>query len=117
MAIEPHTAREGNLSTAARPCKSPGVNIEDRLRSRRKRIEKSIRWRLRKVPRVWYDAAAKALGVKTLPVEMHTPQELESAIAAMARQKARAVIVAPDPLFSTNRSRLAALALKNLLPP
>ncbi len=63
-----------------------------------------------------YNAAAKALGIKMLPVEMHTPQELEGTFAAMARQKARAVIVAPDPLFSANRSRLAELALKHRLP-
>ena len=63
-----------------------------------------------------YNAAAKALGTRTLPFEMHVPQELESTFAVMAKQKARAVIVSADPLFSTNRSRLAELALKNRLP-
>lgn len=62
------------------------------------------------------NAAAKALGIKILPLEMHIPQELESTFAALARQKARAVIVSADPLFSGNRSRLAGLALKNRLP-
>ena len=33
-----------------------------------------------------------------------------------ATARARAVIVSADPLFSTNRSRLAELALKNRLP-
>ena len=63
-----------------------------------------------------YNAAAKALGTRMLPFEMHTPQELESAFAAMAKQKARAVIVVPDPLFSANRSKLAELAIRNRLP-
>ncbi len=63
-----------------------------------------------------YNAAAKALGTRTLPFEMHTPQELESAFAAMAKQQARAVIVLPDPLFSANRSKLAGLAIRNRLP-
>ncbi len=62
------------------------------------------------------NATAKALGIKILPLEMRTPQEVESTFAVMAKQKARAVIVSADPLFSTNRSRLAALALKNRLP-
>jgi putative ABC transport system substrate-binding protein len=62
------------------------------------------------------NAAAKALGVKMLPVETRIPQELESAFSAMAKQKARAVYVSADPLFSTNRSRLAELALKHRLP-
>jgi putative ABC transport system substrate-binding protein len=62
------------------------------------------------------DAGAKALGIRMLPVEMQIPQEFDAAFAAMARQKAQAVIVSADPLFSTNRSRLAELAIKHRLP-
>ena len=60
--------------------------------------------------------AAKGLGMTMLPMELKTLQEIENAFAAMARQKARAVFVGSDPLFSSNRFRIAELAIKNRLP-
>jgi len=60
--------------------------------------------------------AAKGLGIKVLPMEVQNLQEIENAFAAMARQKARAVIVSADPLFSSNGARIAELAIKNRLP-
>jgi putative ABC transport system substrate-binding protein len=60
--------------------------------------------------------AAKGLGTKMLPMEVQTLQEIENAFAEMARQKARAVFVSADPLFSSNQLRIAELAIRNRLP-
>ena len=58
-------------------------------------------------------AAAQTLGIKVLPLEARTPQEFETAFAAMAKAQVRALIVTPDPLFSQNRVPLAALTAKH----
>jgi putative ABC transport system substrate-binding protein len=62
------------------------------------------------------NAAAKAAGISILPLEMRNLQEIENAFAAMVRQKARAMIVSPDPLFSSNNIKLAEFAVKYRLP-
>ena len=61
-------------------------------------------------------AAAQTLGMKILPLEAGTLQEIETAFAAMAKAQVRALMVTPDPLFSQNRVRLAELAAKQRLP-
>ena len=45
----------------------------------------------------------------------HTTQ-LETVIAEVARMRADALIVRADPLFTSNRDRIASLALKHALP-
>ena len=61
-------------------------------------------------------AAAQTLGMKILPLEAGTLQDIDTAFAAMAKAKVGALIVIPDPLFSQNSARLAELAAKQRLP-
>ena len=61
-------------------------------------------------------AAAQKVRVNILPVEVRTVAEIEKAFAAMAREKAGAVIVARDALFLLQARHTAELAVKNRLP-
>ena len=61
-------------------------------------------------------AAAQKLGVKILPVEASSPQEIANGFAAMARQNAGALIVLLDPLFQQQKSQIVELAAKQRLP-
>ncbi len=61
-------------------------------------------------------AAAKNAGIKALPVNAQTPQEIESAFFAIARERAGAVVVGLDPLFIQQERQIAAQAAKHRLP-
>jgi putative ABC transport system substrate-binding protein len=56
--------------------------------------------------------AAQNSALTILPSQARSLQELENAFPAIARQNAKAVIVATDPLFNDQRRRIAELALK-----
>jgi putative tryptophan/tyrosine transport system substrate-binding protein len=61
--------------------------------------------------------AARALGLQLLyPLEVQTPQEIETAFAVMRQERAEALFVASDPLFFAHRAQIAALAIKSRLP-
>ena len=60
--------------------------------------------------------AARPLGVKVLPVEARTPQEIENAFSMMRQQNAGAAIVQADPFFIVQYRQIAGLAVKNRLP-
>jgi putative ABC transport system substrate-binding protein len=60
--------------------------------------------------------AAGRLGVKVLPVEARTPQEIETAFSMMRRQNAGAALVQSDPFLNQQFSQIAELAVKNRLP-
>ncbi len=61
-------------------------------------------------------AAARALAVKLQPLEVRGPNELEGAFAAMARERANALLVLPHPVTFVHARRIAALAAKSRLP-
>ncbi len=61
-------------------------------------------------------AAARITNVRILPVEARTVQDIEKAFAAMARENAGAVIVAPDSLFTREMRQNAERAAKQRLP-
>ena len=61
-------------------------------------------------------AAAQKSGVKILPLAAQTTQEIEKAFSTMTRENAGAVIVAPDALFTQQRSQIADLTGKHRLP-
>jgi putative ABC transport system substrate-binding protein len=61
-------------------------------------------------------AAAQKAGIKTIPLNAQTPGEIESALAAAAKEQAGAVIVGLDPLFIQQEIQIAALATKHRLP-
>jgi putative ABC transport system substrate-binding protein len=63
-----------------------------------------------------YRAAADSLAVQLQVLEVRNAEEFEPVFQAMVRFGAHALILAQDPLFSIERQRIAALALKRRLP-
>ena len=62
------------------------------------------------------EAAARALGVRLQTLETRNPQEIDSAFAAMTRERAGALLVLPDVIFLSQRRQIAELATKRRLP-
>jgi putative ABC transport system substrate-binding protein len=61
-------------------------------------------------------AAALKVGIKLVPLEARTPQEIDNAFALMAREKVGAVIVASDSFFVQQLRQIAGLLAKYRLP-
>jgi ABC-type uncharacterized transport system substrate-binding protein len=61
-------------------------------------------------------AAAQATGLQPRHLEVRNDREIESAFAALARERPDILYVWPDPLFSNERSRLVTLTARNTLP-
>lgn len=61
-------------------------------------------------------AAAQKLGVKILPVDARTPQEIDHAFSLIRQQNAGALLVILNPLFQQQRSQIAELSAKHRLP-
>jgi len=62
------------------------------------------------------EAAARSLGIRLQHVEVRGPEDLDSAFAAMARERAEALLVQGSSTFLVHRTRLAELAVKGRLP-
>ena len=60
--------------------------------------------------------AARAVGVQLQLLEAGGPNEFDNAFAAMARERAEALLVVLDPFFGFHRARLSDLAAKSRLP-
>ena len=60
--------------------------------------------------------AAGDLGVQLQLQEARGPGEFDRAFGAMARERARALLIVPDAFFSSHRRQLAELAAKSRLP-
>jgi ABC-type uncharacterized transport system substrate-binding protein len=60
--------------------------------------------------------AAQSLGVQLQLLEARGLNEFDGAFAAMARERAGALLVMGDPVFDFHRTRLAELAAKSRLP-
>ena len=61
-------------------------------------------------------AAAKTLGVSLLSFDARNPEEIDRAFAAMSRERAEALIVGADNVFSGHRHRIVGAAAKARLP-
>ena len=61
-------------------------------------------------------SAGQKLGVKVVPFVAGTQQEIDTAFAAMRKQRAGGLIVLLNPLFQQQRNQIAALAAKHRLP-
>jgi ABC-type uncharacterized transport system substrate-binding protein len=61
------------------------------------------------------NAAAQSLGLKLHVVEARGPGDLDRAFSAMLQEKARAVVVLPDPILFAHRTQIVALAAKGRL--
>jgi putative ABC transport system substrate-binding protein len=62
------------------------------------------------------EAAARALGVRLQALEARNSQEIDSAFAAMTRERAGALLILPDVIFLNQRQQMAELARKRRLP-
>lgn len=60
--------------------------------------------------------AARPLGLQLQLLEARRPEDFDAVFAAMVRERAAALFVAPDSLFMGQRVRLAEMALKHRLP-
>jgi putative ABC transport system substrate-binding protein len=61
-------------------------------------------------------AAAKSLGVQLQLLPARGPDDFEGAFAAMAKERAGALLVVPESMFVSHRTRLAELAARSQLP-
>jgi len=62
------------------------------------------------------EAAAAALAIELVPVEVRSPDDLAAAFPSLARERVDSVLVLPDPMFLTERSHIAMLAVAARLP-
>jgi putative ABC transport system substrate-binding protein len=62
------------------------------------------------------ETTGRALGLQLQPVDARDPKEFDNAFSAMNRARAGGVVVLPDPMFLTQRTRIAELAAKSRLP-
>ena len=62
------------------------------------------------------EAAAKALGLKLLSLEVRSLDDFEGAFARAKRERAQALITTPGPLINTQQRQVLDFAAKNRLP-
>ena len=62
------------------------------------------------------DAAAKAMGMSLLQIQMNTPQDFDSATAAVVRERPDALLLSPNPTNFVLRWELAEFAARQRLP-
>ena len=61
-------------------------------------------------------AAGQQLGIRIVPLDVRTPQQIDDAFGQMHRDKVGALIVTLQPLFQQQKLQIAALAAKHRLP-
>ena len=62
------------------------------------------------------EAAALGLGLRLQSLEAQVPQEIDRAFAAMTRERAGALVVLTDSIFTNQRRQIAELAAERRLP-
>jgi putative tryptophan/tyrosine transport system substrate-binding protein len=62
------------------------------------------------------EAAARVLGMQLQTLEARVPQEIDRAFAAMTRERAGALVVLTDSIFTNQRRQIAELAAERRLP-
>src|SRR5438128_3732404 len=62
------------------------------------------------------EAAARGLGVRLQTLEARNPQEIDSAFAAMTRERAGALVILADSIFTNQLRQIAEIAAKKRLP-
>ena len=63
------------------------------------------------IQRKGVEVAAAALAIELVPIEVRLPDDIDAAFQVMARERVGAVVVLQDPMFLTERRRIAALAI------
>ena len=62
------------------------------------------------------ERAAQALGIEVQSVEVRSPDDVDSALAAAMREHAGALITVEDPVVMSSRQQIVDIAVKNRLP-
>jgi putative ABC transport system substrate-binding protein len=62
------------------------------------------------------EAAARALGMRLQTLEARGPEDIDRAFAAMTRERASALVVLTDSIFTNQRRQIAELAAERRLP-
>jgi putative tryptophan/tyrosine transport system substrate-binding protein len=62
------------------------------------------------------EAAARALGLQIHILNATSSREIDAAFAALVRERADALFVAPDGLFNAQRVQLATMAARHVVP-
>ena len=62
------------------------------------------------------EAAARVLGLRLQTLEARNPQDIDGAFAAMTRERAGALLILSDPIFTSQRRQIAEVAMKRRLP-
>jgi ABC-type uncharacterized transport system substrate-binding protein len=62
------------------------------------------------------EAAAKQLKIRLQPLGIHSANEIGEALLKLTKEQSGALLVAQDPLLTSNRERIVELAAKNRLP-
>jgi putative ABC transport system substrate-binding protein len=62
------------------------------------------------------EAAGRVLKLQLQVLEARVPQEIDSAFAAMTRERASAVVILVDAIFTNQRRQIAELSVKRRLP-
>ena len=62
------------------------------------------------------EAAAPAIGLQVQVLKASTSREIDAAFATLVRDKADALLVTPDPFFTSRRIQLANLAMRHVVP-
>ena len=62
------------------------------------------------------EAAGQALNMQLQALEARVPQEIDSAFAAMTRERVGALLILADAIFTNQRRQIAQLSLKQRLP-
>ena len=62
------------------------------------------------------ELTARSLGVTIQALSVRGPDDLDSAVSAMARERAGALLVVPDLMFNEHRKRLVDLVARHRLP-
>jgi ABC-type uncharacterized transport system substrate-binding protein len=61
-------------------------------------------------------AAARVLGLQILVLNVRSETDLDTAFATLVQQRVGALLVNPDPFFTTGVNKLAALAVRHRIP-
>jgi putative ABC transport system substrate-binding protein len=62
------------------------------------------------------EAAARALGVRLVPLKAGSPSEIEAAFATLVQERAGALLIGSDPYIFDQRDQLAALESRDAVP-
>jgi putative ABC transport system substrate-binding protein len=64
----------------------------------------------------FFDAAARSLGIEALPSPVHNPEDIELALAGIAKVPGGGLIIMPDTFLATNRGLIINSAAQNRIP-